>query len=180
MAKQLFEQAGFRDTDSDGVREIGGEAIRFSFLLPTGSRNLSLEVKAFALELRRVGILLDTVQVDGSLIPGRIEEGNFDLAAMIWEGMADEDPRLLCGAAGDFQCTGYRPERFTALVEQIREAASPSERRPLWDRLGMLLASERPVLFLYRHEFISLVAKRVHGLWTTGDRLDFRSAWVDP
>jgi hypothetical protein len=51
---------------------------------------------------------------------------------------------------------------------------------PLLQQLADLLATDRPALFLYRHDVPTLAARRVHGLAAVGDKLDLRSAWVDP
>jgi peptide/nickel transport system substrate-binding protein len=179
-ASRLFDQAGFIDTDGDGVREIGGTAIRLTFLLPSGARTLASEVHAFALDLRRVGILLDHTTMDAGTLFSKVERGDFDMAALTWDGRKDEDPRLLMGPQGDYQYTGYRSERFSALVDTIKAATSPKERAPLLEQLAQLLATDRPALFLYRHDVPLLLSRRVHGLAAIGDRLDFRSIWLDP
>jgi peptide/nickel transport system substrate-binding protein len=179
-AGRLLDQAGFKDTDGDGVREVGGAPIRLAFLSPSSSHTLSLEIRAFAMDLRRAGILLDTNGIDGSALVARVERGDFDMAALTWDGRKDEDVRLLVGPQGDYQYTGYRAERFSSLVEQLRNAASPLGRAPLLQQLADVLAADRPALFLYRHDVPALVGKRVHGLAASGDQLDFRSVWVDP
>jgi peptide/nickel transport system substrate-binding protein len=179
-AARLLDQAGFKDTDGDGVREVGGSPIRLAFLVPTSSHTLALEIRAYALDLRRAGILLDTTNVDGVAVVSRVQHGDFDMAALTWEGRKDEDARLLLGSQGDYEYTGYRSERFTQLVEQLHSASSPAARAPAHQQLASLLASDRPALFLYRHDVPALVARRVHGLASVGDRLDLRSVWVDP
>jgi peptide/nickel transport system substrate-binding protein len=179
-AGQLLEQAGFKDTDGDGVREVGGSAIRLTFAVPTGSRTLSSEVRAFAMDLRRAGILLDIANLDGTTLLSRIETGDFDMAALTWDGRKDEDPRLLIGLQGEFQYTGYRAERFSSVVDWIKAAPSPMARVPLLQQLADVLSADRPALFLYRHDVPVLASKRVHGLAALGDRLDLRSIWVDP
>jgi peptide/nickel transport system substrate-binding protein len=180
QAGRLFEQAGFRDTDGDGVRDVGRAPIRLTFLVPAGSRTLGAEVRAFAMDLRRAGILLDTASLDAASLFSRVEHGDFDMAALTWEGRGDEDPRLLLTGQGEFEYTGYRAERFSALVDLIRVAPTPSARAPWLAQLAELLAADRPALFLYRHDVPMLVGKRVHGLAAFGDRLDFHSVWVDP
>ncbi len=180
LARRLMEEAGFTDTDGDGVREVGGIPIRLTFLVPAGSHTLSAEVRAFAMNLRRVGILLDTNNLDGSTLFSRVERGDYDLCGLTWDGRKDEDPRLLLGSQGDFQYTGYRSEKFVAAIERIRAAPSPAARAPLLQQLADILATDRPALFLYRHDVATLVARRVHGLAAVGDRLDLRSVWVEP
>jgi ABC-type transport system substrate-binding protein len=137
-------------------------------------------VKAFALDLRRVGILLDTTTIDGSALMGRLARDDFEMAAMTWDGRKDEDPRLLLGSQGDFQYTGYRSDRFAATVDLLKVAISPFGRAPLEQQLADVLAEDRPALFLYRHNVPVLVSRRVHGLAGQGDRLILQGVWVDP
>ena len=180
LAGQLLDQAGFRDTDGDGVRDVGGTPIRLTFLLPANSKTLSAEVRAFAMDLRRAGILLDSSNLDGATLFARVEHGDYDLCGLTWDGRKDEDPRLLVGSQGDFQYTGYKPERFSTAIDRLRTAPSPAARVPLLQQLAEILALDRPALFLYRHDVPALAAKRVHGLAAVGDRLDLRFIWVDP
>ena len=180
QAISLLEAAGFRDTDGDGVRDVGGVPIRLTFLLPSGARTLAAETRGFALDLRRAGLLLDTVTVDASTLQTRLDGGDFDLATLTWDGRRDEDPRLLFGSQGQLNFIGYRSEHLQSLLDQVRLAPGPAARAPALQRVGEWLASERPVIFLYRHDVPALVARRVHGLAGVGDRLDLRSVWVDP
>ena len=180
QATSLLEAAGFRDTDGDGVRDVGGVPIRLTFLVPSGARSLTAETRGFALDLRRAGLLLDTVAVDPGALQTRLDRGDFDLATLTWDGRSDEDPRLLFGNQGQLSFIGYRSERLQSLLDQVRLAPGPAARVPALQHVGEWLASERPVIFLYRHDVPALVAKRVHGLSGVGDRLDLRSVWVDP
>ena len=179
-AISLLEAGGFRDTDGDGVRDVGGVPIRLTFLLPSGARSLAAEVRGFALDLRRAGLLLDTVTVDAGTLQSRLDLGDFDLATLTWEGERDEDPRPLFASQGQLNFIGYRSEHLQSLLDQVRLAPGPRTRVPALQRVGEWLAAERPVIFLYRHDVPALVAKRVHGLAGVGDRLDLRSVWVDP
>jgi peptide/nickel transport system substrate-binding protein len=180
QAISLLEAAGFRDTDGDGVRDVGGVPIRLTFLVPSGARSLTAETRGFALDLRRAGLLLDTVAVDPAALQARLDRGDFDLATLTWDGRPDEDPRPLFGSQGQLSFIGYRSERLQSLLDQVRLAPGPAARVPALQQVGEWLASERPVIFLYRHDVPALVAKRVHGLSGVGDRLDLRSVWVDP
>lgn len=178
LAMRLLEDAGFRDTDGDGVRDVGGVPIRLSFLVPTGSRTLASEVKAYALDLHRAGLLLDTVVVDAGVITSRLEKGEFDLATLTWEGAPDEDARVLFGSEGPIVISGAHVDGALDLLEQLRVASGPQGRAPILQKLAERLATQRPLVFLYRHDVPALVANRVHGLAGMGDRLDLRAVWV--
>lgn len=180
QAMALLEASGFRDSDGDGVRDVGGEPIRLAFLLPAGARNLAVELKAYALDLRRAGLLLDTVPVDAAGLQSRLERGEFDLACLTWEGQIDEDPRVLLGAQGQLAPSGFHSEVLQGMLDGVVLAPGPAARAPLLQRLGEWLANERPIIFLYKQEVPALVNKRVHGLAGSGERLDLRGVWIDP
>lgn len=179
-AIRLLEEAGHRDSNGDGVRDEGGAPLRFTLLQTSGARALATEARAFAQDLRRAGLLLDTVTVDPATLMTRLKQGDFDLAPLVWEGLPDDDPRPLFGAQGPFNFTGHRSDRLEALLDELRLADGPAARAPVLARIGALLADEQPVIFLYRHDVAALASKRVGGLWATGDRIDLRGAWISP
>ncbi|HVR64826.1 MAG TPA: ABC transporter substrate-binding protein [Polyangia bacterium] len=180
QAVSLLDAAGYRDSDADGVRDHDGQAIRLALLQPAGARTLPLEARAFALEARKAGILIDVVAVDGPTLLARLKRGEFDLAPMVWEGRADEDPAPLFGAGGGFNFGGYRSTALDGLLESLRAAPGPAARRPVLTQIAALLAADQPVIFLYRHDVALLVSTRVHGLGAVGDQLDFRRVWLSP
>jgi ABC-type oligopeptide transport system substrate-binding subunit len=145
-----------------------------------GSRPAAAEARAYALDLRRAGLLLDVVPVDAVTLMARLKQGEFDLAPLVWEGRPDDDPRTLFGPQGELGFTGYRSEALQALIDELRLADGPRARAPVLARIAQFFAAEQPIIALYRHDIPALVARRVHGLCGSGDRLDLRAVWVDP
>ena len=99
-AATALDDAGYRDSDADGVRDHLGHPIRLTLLEPAGNRQFHVEAHAFALEARKVGVLVDLLPADAATILQRLKRGEFDLAPLIWEGTPDEDPEPLYGAGG--------------------------------------------------------------------------------
>jgi peptide/nickel transport system substrate-binding protein len=179
-AAAKLDAMGLRDTDADGVRDRGGKPIRLSLLVPTGSRTFSGEARAFALEARRAGILVDPINVDPSQIMTRLKSGDFDLAPMLWVSFPDDDPSPRYASTGMFNWGGYRSASADAILDEVRTAHGPAGRAPLLATLGHLLAAELPVIWLYRQDVPALMNRRVHDLAARGDEIDFLHAWVDP
>jgi peptide/nickel transport system substrate-binding protein len=179
-AAAALDDAGYRDSDADGVRDHLGHPIRLTLLEPAGNRQFHVEAHAFALEARKVGILIDLLPADAATILQRLKHGDFDLAPLIWEGTPDEDPEPLYGAGGAFNYGGYRSSALEALIDEARGVAGPVARAPILTRIARLLGDEQPVIFLYRYDVPALASTRVHGLGAVGDRLDLRRVWVDP
>ncbi len=180
-ALRLIAAAGFVDQNGDGVRDdASGAPVRLRLLQPVGARALAIEARAFALELRRVGILLDILVVDPGTVMSRVGSGDFDLAPMLWDGSRGEDPRVLFGRDGEFNHSGYRSDRMTALLDELRVLDTPTKREVVLQRIADLVAEDLPVITLYRHDLVVAVSQRVHGLATRGPDVDLRWAWVTP
>ncbi len=127
-AATALDDAGYRDSDADGVRDHLGHPIRLTLLEPAGNRQFHVEAHAFALETRKVGILVDLLPADAATIQQRLKRGEFDLVPLIWEGTPDEDPEPLYGAGGAFNYGGYRSSALEALIDEARGAAGPVAR----------------------------------------------------
>jgi peptide/nickel transport system substrate-binding protein len=179
-AQHLLDEAGIRDSNGDGVRDRNGAPVHLTLLQVAGSRAVAAEARAYALDLRRAGLLLDVVTVDAATLMARLKQGEFDLAPMIWEGRADDDPRTLFGPQGELAFTGYHSDALQSLVDELRVADGPAGRAPVLQRIADFFAVEQPIISLYRHDVPALVSRRVHGLAGSGDRLDLRGVWVDP
>ena len=175
----LLEEAGFRDTDADGVRDQGGKAIRLTMLEPAGNKLFNVEARAFVLEMRKAGLLVDLVPTDAATIMQRLKRGEFDLAPMIWQGAPDDVPAALFASDGAFNYGAFRSSALDAMLDEARAAAGPEARAPILNRIARLLTDEQPAIFLYRYEVPALVADRVQGLAAVGDRFDLRRVWLE-
>lgn len=178
-AVALLEEAGYRDSNADGVRDREGKPIRLTMLEPAANKLFNVEARAFVLEMRKAGVLVDLVPADAATIMQRLKRGEFDLAPMTWQGAADDVPASLFGSDGAFNYGGYRSNALDALLDEARAAAGPAARAPILARIAKLVTDDQPVIFLYRYEVPALVAGRVHGLAADGDRFDLRRVWLE-
>jgi len=178
-AVALLEEAGYRDSNADGVRDNGGKPIRLTMLEPAGNKLFNVEARAFVLEMRKAGLLVDLVATDAATIMQRLKRGEFDLAPVTWQGAPDEVPAPLFGSDGAFNYGGYRSSALDALLDEARNAAGPAARAPVLERIARLVTDDQPAIFLYRYDVPALVAGRVRGLAAVGDRFDLRRVWVE-
>jgi len=175
----LLEQAGYRDSDADGVRDNQGRPIRLTMLEPAGNKLFNVEARAFVLEMRKAGVLVDLVPTDSATIMQRLKRGEFDLAPMTWQGAPDDVPAALFGSDGAFNFGGYKSGAMDAMLDEARAAAGPLARASILDRITRLVTEDQPAIFLYRYDVPALVAGRVHGLAAVGDRFDLRRVWLE-
>jgi peptide/nickel transport system substrate-binding protein len=175
----LLEEAGYRDSNADGVRDNQGKPIRLTMLEPAGNKLFNVEARAFVLEMRKAGILVDLVATDAATIIQRLKRGEFDLAPLTWQGTLDDVPAALFGSDGAFNYGSYRSSALDTVLDEARGAAGPAARAPILARIARLLTDDQPAIFLYRYEVPALVAGRVRGLAAIGDRFDLRRVWLE-
>jgi peptide/nickel transport system substrate-binding protein len=181
LAERTLAEAGWVDQNGDGVRERQGAVLRLGLLqdqpVPAGR---AIEIRRFSANLARAGIRLEVSDVEPAVLLARVRSGDFDLAPMVWRGRQGEDPGLMLGEAGH-PGQGKGPgTRVQALLGELRAAETPEARPGLFARLAGAIADELPVIFLYRHDDLVLVTRRVRGLCQEGGQLDLRGVWLDP
>jgi peptide/nickel transport system substrate-binding protein len=95
-ARSILEDAGYRDTDGDGIREMpgGGRPLNFKYMVRSDGET-GPEIAEFVTGwLREIGI--DTTQkvADDSQLTTIIGKGEYDMFAWGWVPFVDPDPML--------------------------------------------------------------------------------------
>jgi peptide/nickel transport system substrate-binding protein len=80
QAKKLLDEAGWNDTDRDGVREKDGQDFRFTAIVTPGlelDRQSPIYVQE---QLRRVDVIMEIQPLAFSVLRSRIKSGDFEAA----------------------------------------------------------------------------------------------------
>ena len=178
-AVRALTDAGWQDQNGDGIRDRAGTALRLGLLHATGPGTLEVEIRRFSTHLQRAGVRLEVTALDPGQVLARLRGRDFDLVPLTWRGRVGEDPAPLLAPAGRFNHGGFRSPRVEALLEQWRAAEDPGAREGVNLRLAQAVADELPAIFLYRHDRLVLVTRRVRGLCSESGRVDLRSAWLE-
>ena len=95
-AKSMLEEAGYKDTDGDGVREMpgGGRPLNFKYMERSDGETGS-EVAEFVTGwLKEIGIATTRKVADDSQLTTIIGKGDYDMFAWGWTPFVDPDPML--------------------------------------------------------------------------------------
>ena len=93
-ARALLEEAGWRDTDGDGVRERNGQRLAFTLITQAGFAVRENVSQALQRMWRDVGVDAEVRLVDGTSISGLWFEGRFDAMLHWWHMPADPELTL--------------------------------------------------------------------------------------
>jgi peptide/nickel transport system substrate-binding protein len=149
-ANQLLDDAGYIDTDDDGVREApDGRPMAWSLYFDVDtppSQPTAALIKEWAAE---IGIAIEPEAMEGAtLINRQVFTGEYEMALRSW--VNEYDPGVLgdlfsCDAGMPF--TGYCSERFDDALHKA-QLSYGDERRGHVDEMDLILQEERPYIHL--------------------------------
>lgn len=168
-ARALLAEAGWIDSDEDGILDKDGQ--KFSFVIVTNQGN-DLRSKTGEIIQRRfkdIGIEVKLRVIEwATFLKEFINPGNFDATILGWSGGPEPDQYNIWHSSK----TGPRQLNFVkfenAEVDQIleegRRVFDQEQRKAYYDRFQEILAEEQPYTFLYIGEALPAVSKRFRGV----------------
>jgi ABC-type transport system substrate-binding protein len=183
LANQMLDDAGYADTDGDGVREMpdGTNPLVFEFLTITDVEGSVDTGRLFEGFLEEIGIDVTFTTVNTNKAYDLWETGEFDV--YVWDWCPDPDPDFMLSVFTTDQCLGwsdgcYSNPEFDQLYEAQQEALDRDERKAIIDEAQLLIAEELPVMVLnywsdlqaYRSEWTGFVPAPSTAETQTGEK----------
>jgi peptide/nickel transport system substrate-binding protein len=169
-AAKLLDEAGWKDTDGDGVRDREGVAFSFKFMLPASSVNAERMATKMKEDFRRAGIDLAIQKVEWAAYSKRLRTHEFDACTLLWVGDARGDPTQIWHSKsieGGSNYISFRNDEADRIMEQARVTFDADKRNEMYRRFGAILHEEQPYTFLHVRPRLSLVSKKLHGVRET-------------
>ena len=167
-AKALLKEAGFADTDGDGIVELNGKP--FSFEIVT-NQNKEREKSAVLIQRRlmEVGIKVNIRAIEwASFISRFIKTGDFDVVLLGWGLGLDPDQFNIWHSSqqgGDkFNFIGYNNPAVDKLLEQGRVELDPDKRQKIYHEFAKVLLEDSPIVYLSAGYGLTAIHKRVKGI----------------
>jgi hypothetical protein len=119
--------------------------------------------------LGKLGLGVETVTGDLSLLLLRLKKGLFDGVLLEWSGFDGDDIASIFRTRGRDNHGGYSSREVDALLDELRRppaegldgAADAVVKERLRARVSTLLGEDAPALFLYAPDEVYLFAKRL-------------------
>lgn len=169
-AKALLRDAGFIDTDGDGILERDGKSFSFEILT---NQNKEREKSAVLIQrkLRAVGIDVQIRAIEwASFISRFIKTGDFDAVILGWGLGLDPDQFNIWHSTqqqpGQFNFIGYHNPKVDQLLEQGRVELDPEKRMAIYHDFARVLLEDSPIIYLSAGYGLSAIHKRVKGIQT--------------
>lgn len=182
-AKALLDEAGWKDSDGDGLRDKDGVPFKVTFLITSSSNFLGKLAPYMQQELKKAGIALEIKKVEWALYTQKLREHDFDICSLLW-GNNDvvDDPFQIWHSSQEKEGSNYisfaDPEA-DALIEKARLEMDDAKRSELYRGLGRILYDKNPYTFLYNRPSLDAVRANVRGIRPAVPWYDFEDVWLE-
>lgn len=167
-AKALLKEAGFVDTDGDGIVERDGKPFAFEIIT---NQNKEREKSAVLIQrrLKDIGIEVNIRAIEwASFISRFIKTGDFDVVVLGWGLGLDPDQYSIWHssqqAPGQFNFIGYNNPAIDKLLEQGRTELNPDKRMRIYHEFSKVLLEDCPIVYLSAGYGLSAIHKRIQGI----------------
>ncbi|MFC1715882.1 ABC transporter substrate-binding protein [Candidatus Poribacteria bacterium] len=145
-ARELLEQAGWRDSDGDGVLDKDGEAFEISLTMPNISDSLERVAVAIRAQLMKVGIRTKLVYIDDS----ELHKTQFQaiLSMIITSTDPDYAYQVWHSESGDMNLASYKNKFVDELLELGRQTTDIEKRKAIYHRVHRIIHDDYPAVFL--------------------------------
>ncbi|HMN27582.1 MAG TPA: ABC transporter substrate-binding protein [Caldilineaceae bacterium] len=155
-AKGLLDEAGWTDSDGDGIRDQDGKKLSLSLLTNAGS-NVREDLGALVQDqLKQVGIEVNFEAIDFGVLVERLLGQKFDMVIIGWTGLG-ADPNDDAFWKSDFDTPGsgfnfvsFQSARIDELLTQgvTVPGCSTEERAPYYQEIQRIIHDDVPYVFI--------------------------------
>ena len=153
-AKALLDEAGFKDTNGDGIREDKkGQPLKINFAMMSGSEISEPLSQYYLQQWKEIG--LDVALVDGRLLEfnnfyERVETDDpaIDCYSAAWGLASDPNPSGFYGKSSNANYPRYTSEKLQASLDKIssEEALDPAKMKEFYDEFQQIAYDEAPFI----------------------------------
>jgi peptide/nickel transport system substrate-binding protein len=164
-ARQLLEEAGWADTDGDGVVDRDGTSLRFELATVAGNERREAAAQIIQAQLAEIGVEAEVRTQEFSSLLDRLIQRDYEAALMGWQVGLDPDIAFFWYDPGSpFNVVGFDDSGVQMWIDSARAQATAPAALPHWKRAADEIAAEYPYAFLWFFDLIVAVGPRIDGI----------------
>ncbi|HUP65297.1 MAG TPA: ABC transporter substrate-binding protein [Thermoanaerobaculia bacterium] len=162
-AKQLLDQAGYRDPDGDGPRS------RFSINYRTSTdAEANQQAQMIQQMLKGIGVDVQIQSNEFATFYDDIQKGNYQMFSLRRAGVSDPDFYTVIFHSGSLPPEGqnrgyYVNRRLDQILDEARSTFDRSRRRELYQEAQRILAEDVPYVSLYHRSNVAIMERELEG-----------------
>ena len=147
-ASVKLAEAGWSDTNGDGLVDQGGEALHLTMITLRGNGRHAAMALQLVRDFRQIGVSLEVESLDAEAWRSRLAARDFDGALMAWSAGLTPDLSSAWASDGAYNLTGYADPQLDALLKQEQQTTDPNAALALRQEIQQKIYSDQPALFL--------------------------------
>ena len=184
-AAKMLDDAGWKDTDGDGIRDKDGTPLHLNWLVYTDSTwPGTLSSMAYD-SWHKIGVDLEITQMDFNTVSSTVMDAepgqkDFDIYTMGFSLSIDPDPTgglfdADAYVAGGFNASGFRDDKSQELIAEGLAEFDQDKRAEIYKEWAIRQNELVPTAIIAYRSEIWGIADRVHGLDDLNSYQDFTS-----
>ena len=162
-AKKLLEEAGWTDSNGDGVLDKDGVDFNFVFTISAGNPFSERLATIIQENFLKVGIKMEVIRYEWAVFLGKIHRKEFDAVRLGWSLGYGGDPYQLWHSSqiksGSNYCA-FSNKEADDIIETGRTEYSLKKRSKMFKRFHEILHVVQPYTFLYCSPSLVVVSKK--------------------
>jgi peptide/nickel transport system substrate-binding protein len=168
-AQQLLREAGWEDTDGDGIIDKDGNSFRFTIITNLGNNLRKNCATIIQQRLKKIGVKVEIRVLEWSaFINEFIDKRRFEAVILGWSIGIDPDQYDIWHSSKtkekEFNFVSYKNPEVDQLLEQGRRTFDIAERKKSYFKIQEILSDELPYIFLYVPDALPIVHARFKGI----------------
>lgn len=160
-ADDLLTEAGWADTDNDGILDkiLDGKKTNFEFsmLSTSGSAEWDAAFAIYKEDLMKIGVKMNMKLVDWAVMQKQLEDKNFDAMSGAWGQPWEPDPYQIwhssqASVPKSSNHISFRNAEADKIIEELRRTFEPEKRAELYHRFHRLVYEEQPYTFVFSRQ----------------------------
>jgi peptide/nickel transport system substrate-binding protein len=172
QARQLLAQAGWTDSNNDGILDRQGQPFQFTLLVNSANRMHQDLATVIQQGLKELGIGVELRTVEFQTLLQQHKARNYDAVISNWTldtFKVDPTPLFSCAEArtqGSANRAGFCDPALDTLIEQGLRNTDAGAAKQTWAEFNQGLQQAQPITFLFWSEDLAGVGSRVQNVET--------------
>lgn len=168
-ALDMLNEAGWKDTNGDGILDKDGKQFRFKLITNQGNKDREDIATVVQREWLEIGVAAD-VQIIAwaAFLNEFVDKKNFQAVILGWTEALDPDCYIIWHSAsikeGGFNFVSYKNEEVDKLIEEGRQTFDTAKRIEIYRKIHEIIADDAPYTFLYFPYATVAISNRFKGV----------------
>jgi peptide/nickel transport system substrate-binding protein len=168
-ARELLKEAGWDDTDGDGLLDKDGERFEFTVITNQGNDERAKVAQIIQRRLKDIGINVKIKILEWSVFLSEyINKRNFEAVILGWSLPREPDNYDIWHSSktkeGEFNFVSFKNDEVDRLLVEGRRNFDQDKRKACYNRIHEIIYEEQPYMFLYSPDSLFVIHSRFQGI----------------